>query len=82
MNIHDMTEVAYKNGYEAGVKESQAEIERLQKQENTVAKMHYKRGMRDFAKRVKEEINFPLAVWKVFDNILKEMVGDKNANKI
>lgn len=29
MNIHDMTEVAYKNGYEAGKKETQAEIEKL-----------------------------------------------------
>ena len=29
MNIHDMTEQAYKNGYEAGKKETQAEIERL-----------------------------------------------------
>jgi len=29
MNIHDMTEVAYKNGYEAGKKEAQDEIEKL-----------------------------------------------------
>lgn len=111
MNIHDMTEVAYKNGYEAGVKtleekvkelETQLvelekfnnfvlaekssleiklirqrnEVERLEKQENTTAKMYYKLGVKDFAKRVKQEINFPLRVWKVFDNIVKEMEGE------
>ncbi len=31
MYIHDQTEQAYKNGYEAGKKEAQAEIERLRK---------------------------------------------------
>lgn len=33
MNEHDAMEQAYKNGYEAGVKSQQAEIERL-KEEN------------------------------------------------
>lgn len=56
--------------------EQQAEIERLKKQEKTVAKMYYLKGVRDFAKRVKQEINFPLKVWKVFDNLSKEMESD------
>ena len=30
MNIHDMTEQAYKNGFDAGVKSQQAEIERFE----------------------------------------------------
>ena len=133
MNIHDMTEVAYKNGYEAGVKQSEAkikeleamleelekfnnfvlaekssleiklirqrneieklteeldgettenmrlkhEVERLQKQETTIAKMYYKLGVKDLAKRVKQEINFPIHVWNVFDNIVKELVEGK-----
>ena len=30
-------------------------------------------AVKEFAERVKKEINFPLAVWRVFDNILAEM---------
>ena len=30
-------------------------------------------AVKEFAERVKQEINFPLAVWKVFDNLVKEM---------
>ena len=29
MNVHDMTEVAYKNGYEAGVKELVKEAQKV-----------------------------------------------------
>ena len=32
-------------------------------------------AIKEFAERVKQEINFPLAVWKVFDNLVKEMIG-------
>lgn len=60
------------------IAEQQAEIERLKRQENTVAKLYYLKGVRDLAKRVREEINFPLAVWKVFDNILKELGGEND----
>lgn len=41
MNIHDMTEVAYKNGYEAGLKEAKAEIEEL-KADKIIAERHEK----------------------------------------
>ena len=66
--------------------EQQAELEKL-----TVNMNAFGRGMqieaekvktakaeaiKEFAERVKQEINFPLAVWKVFDNLVKEMVGD------
>ena len=37
----------------------------------------YEAGVKDLANRIKQEINFPMAVWKVFDNIVKEMVGDE-----
>ena len=58
------------------ISRQKAEIERLQKQEGTVAKLYHKKGIKDVAKRVREEINFPLAVWKVFDKIIKELGGD------
>lgn len=35
-------------------------------------------GIKEFAERVKQKINFPLAVWKVFDNLVAEMTGDDN----
>ena len=34
-------------------------------------------AIREFAEKVKQEINFSYAVWRVFDNLVKEMVGDK-----
>ena len=37
-------------------------------------------AIKEFAERVKQEINFPLAVWKVFDDLIEEMVGDLNGN--
>lgn len=60
------------------IAEKQAKIERFEERENTIAKMYYKMGVKDVAKRVKEEINFPLKVWKVFDNILKELGGEND----
>ena len=38
-------------------------------------------AVKEFAERVKKEINFPLAVWRVFDNILAEMT-DPNITKV
>ena len=38
-------------------------------------------AIKEFAERVKQEINFPLAVWKVFDNLVKEMTGETVALK-
>ena len=45
----------------------------LLKQEKSVVQSE---AIKEFAERVKQEINFPLAVWKVFDNLVKEMVGE------
>ena len=66
--------------------EQQAEIERLEEENRGLRKIcdralkTYKEtkaeAIKEFAERVKQEINFPLAVWKVFDNLVKEMVGE------
>lgn len=72
------------------VEQQKAEIERLRKvlenrgeickscDEKYTEKIKRAKAeaIKEFAERVKQEINFPLAVWKVFDNLVKEMVGD------
>ena len=55
----------------------QAEIERLQKNlddkcDKCIARDRAE-AIKEFAERVKQEINFPLAVWRVFDNLVIEM---------
>ena len=60
------------------INRQKAEIERLHEQEETVAKLYHKKGVKDLAKRVREEINFPLAVWNVFDKIIKELEGESD----
>ena len=54
MNIHDVSEQAYKNGYKDGVKE--------------------------FAKRLKQEADVDGSTWWIagidVDKVLREMVGD------
>ena len=42
---------------------------------NILNKIASQEAIKDFVERVKQEINFPLAVWKVFDNLVKEMTG-------
>ena len=58
------------------VADKDAEIERLHKQEKTVAKMYYLKGVRDLAKRIRDKFYLPPTVEKKFDNILKELGGD------
>ena len=64
----------------------EVENERLEKENSTFAKRFYKKGAKDFAKRLKQEmqewnydfVSKPLkrmALSEV-DNLLKEMVGD------
>ena len=63
---------------------AQAEIERLKIEYDimrfTTAKRWVKEAkieaIKEFAERVKQEINFPLAVWRVFDNLVKEMTEE------
>ena len=65
------------------INRQKAEIERLKKDKYRLQKAlnqseDYRliaktEAIKEFAERVKQEINFPLAVWKVFDNLVKEM---------
>ena len=59
------------------INRQKAEIERLQKAKADDVSLAYKlaksEAIKEFAERIKQEINFPLAVWKVFDNLVKEM---------
>ena len=69
------------------IKRQKAEIERLQKENKQILDNcawceewqtnellgERAKAIKEFAERVKQEINFPLAVWKVFDNLVKEM---------
>lgn len=71
------------------LKQQKAEIENLRKSQ--VKEIHideefYKecqhemkqiesKAVKKFAERVKQEINFPLAVWKVFDRLVAETAG-------
>ena len=58
------------------------EIERLQKQENTVAKLYYLKGVRDFAKRVREDFYLTVPAVDIVNKILKDLVGEtKNGEK-
>ncbi len=72
------------------INRQKAEIERL-KNRNAFLENEYKNqgelfwervkikqseAIKEFAERVKEEINFPMAVWKVFDNLVKEMTEE------
>lgn len=45
-------------------------------EKENVVKQIKSEAINEFAERVKQEINFPLAVWKVFDNLVKEMEGE------
>ena len=64
------------------INRQQAEIERLKnKCEDCAGCSEWRcdcsnirnHAIEEFAERVKQEINFPLAVWRVFDNLVKEM---------
>lgn len=64
------------------IAEQQAEIERLHKQENTVAKLYYLKGVRDFAKRVREDFYLTVPAEDIVNKILKDLVGEtKNGEK-
>ena len=41
----------------------------------TKFRLSHNKAIKKFVEKVKQEINFPLAVWKVFDNIVTETVG-------
>ena len=61
------------------INHQKAEIERLKKgwKADVIETQNIKaEAIKEFAERVKQEINFPLSVWKVFDTLVKEMVGD------
>ena len=58
------------------IAELQAEIDRLQKQENTVAKLYYMKGARDFAKRVREDFYLTVPAEEIVNKILKDLVGE------
>jgi hypothetical protein len=79
MNIHDMTEVAYKNGYEAGVKQSEAKIKELETQLEVLEKFNNfvlaeKSSLEIKLIRQREEIE---KLTEELD-LLKEMEGEGN----
>lgn len=87
MYEHDKTEYAYKNGYEAGKKEAQAEIEKkdieidilIRKKDaayDEIARL--KARMEEFVVNVKKLWgNYDGYSFEIrFDELLKEMVGD------
>lgn len=41
----------------------------------TKFRLSHNKAIQKFVEKVKQEINFPLAVWKVFDRIVAETVG-------
>lgn len=58
------------------IAEQQAEIERLKRQENTVAKLYYLKGVRDLAKRVREDFYLTVPAEDIVNKILKDLEGD------
>ena len=81
------------NSLKMHYEEAQAEVERLKKllteeetKYNKCAKWFYKEAIKEFAERLKNEINIRTTlsreqdknVMRMIDNLIKEMVGDDN----
>ena len=60
------------------LEQQNAEIERLQKQEETVAKLYYLKGVRDLAKRVREDFYLTVPAEDIVNKILKELEGEND----
>lgn len=78
MNIHDMTEQAYKNGYEAGVKSQQAEIEKLKGMVGAELDTIHKLGD-DYGRALEEHSIITAHLNAEIDrlhSIIKELAGD------
>ena len=89
MNIHDMTEVAYKNGYEARKKEAQDEIEKLTVELVGMRgacesyKMHYENAQAEI-ERLQEETKKQKAILEAINDEINTLLGkdEKTATEL